>query len=883
MIDPASKAILPSPLILVLAIVAACSSSGGGDGNPPGGDDVADSLDRMGIDTTETVRQDTSGDALPEDFSPLGPSATVGQIDELLIVGPQIYTGPSGPGGPFPPQTLLENRVTFTKLSSTDASGTLSLSVTDVLPTGTVWESDLVSSQPGCCNTGPQTVRDVAAGDVDGDGVDEIIVVYLDGVDVSGVDQLWLQILDDGAGDPVTLVAVEDIRDVDVEAGDFDGDGTSEFALGVSSREATRVIIFEQDDTGEFNVQQEIPFTPLDTAFMSKFSFELAAGALDRDNPEELVVVLNETVDEGGSARYWVLDDAKTNFEPWVSAQLFQITEGGVSNGEIADVDLGDIDMDGLDEILIGGLYDISRDPCGTTNHMFIALDDGADPDARLTPIASGRKADNYIESGTGCSQVYDMYVQKAFVNAFDVDGDGQDEVHVGRHVYSFADPANPWNELYEIPYEAIGDGSTQGGAISAATASIVSGDLSGNGREELAVFLQFRDEISIWGLVGPDPGTAEWGRAFTIDTQFYNSQTRVFPILVPANLDKDGVALKYSEGEYRFLLTEPIIIAALAAAPCDPTIGQNIDACVTSYGTSESSDAGADGTVTVSTSAWVGGEAKIFGVGASVKAKVNRSASFSAGRFYSLEETVEFSTGPIEDTVVFTTLPVDQYTYTVVSHPDPTVEGEKLVINLPRSPITIQVERGFYNDSTTSDALKVGANVFQHTPGDLDSYPTEESADSLIETGGLVRVVGGVLLDATGIPIDPALAGRLLGDGLKTSRETTVGQGTGQTLTEIKFSETTTYRAGAEIGFELEAETTAGTVIGGSVGGSVEAGLSWGSSSSTVYRGVVGSIDAADFQDNVYNFGIFTYVYNYGDESKEQFEVINYWVERVQ
>ncbi|MBW2507176.1 MAG: hypothetical protein JRE81_00960 [Deltaproteobacteria bacterium] len=62
-----------------------------------------------------------------------------------------------------------------------------------------------------------------------------------------------------------------------------------------------------------------------------------------------------------------------------------------------------------------------------------------------------------------------------------------------------------------------------------------------------------------------------------------------------------------------------------------------------------------------------------------------------------------------------------------------------------------------------------------------------------------------------------------------------------------------------------------------------VDAGLSWGGSNSTVYRGTVGSINVADFPSNVYNFGLFTYLYNFGNPEAQQFEVINYWVERVE
>ena len=78
-----------------------------------------------------------------------------------------------------------------------------------------------------------------------------------------------------------------------------------------------------------------------------------------------------------------------------------------------------------------------------------------------------------------------------------------------------------------------------------------------------------------------------------------------------------------------------------------------------------------------------------------------------------------------------------------------------------------------------------------------------------------------------------------------------------------------------------MELETTGPAGFGGSVGGSAEAGISWGTSSSTTYRGTIGSIDAAHFADNDYSTGLFTYVYNYGRPDRQQFEVITYWVER--
>lgn len=257
-------------------------------------------------------------------------------------------------------------------------------------------------------------------------------------------------------------------------------------------------------------------------------------------------------------------------------------------------------------------------------------------------------------------------------------------------------------------------------------------------------------------------------------------------------------------------------------------------------------------------------------------------TASLSASRTYTLQESVEYATGPLEDTVVFATIPLDQYRYTVVAHPDPALVGTAITVNVPRTPVTLQVEREFYNASVAEGSFQVDANVFLHRVGELDSYPTEGDADTLIATGGLAHLGPlGELVDAAGEALGP-LGETLLGDGIKTQRPITVGQGTGQTSTEIVFTEDTSYRAGAEVAFDAELAVTGGGVgVGAGIGGSVGAGLSWGTSSSTTYRGTIGSIAADSFAENLYSTGLFTYVYNYGNQAAPQFEVINYWVER--
>ena len=856
---------------------------------------VDESLAKLGMNTTETARVDEQGEALPTDYAPLGSAFDVAQTDELFLVGLQMIDP-----APISAPQALANRAAFVELAD-DNTGDVGLSITELLAPGQTWEQDTKSGHPGANGTipGAQNTRAVAAADVDRDGQDEIVIARIAPGDPNEFGDVLISILDgeadsDGAvnfSQPERVVtSIKNVRDIAIVAGDFDGDGDEEVALGVSTTTEARVLPLKLGENGVFTIHEQAVKSLPQKMAGSSISMEMATGNMDLDNASELVVVVNEYhFDSGnyiGRSRYWVFDDGLTDHASVVSEQAILVDEGQNYTAVTASVAMGDIDGDARDEIVFGGLTSFESSSCYPVDHIYLALEDMQDAANPLGNIGGATYSFNYIPTGTGCNDNAELLkIRHVFINTLDIDGDGVDEVQANLRVFdNWLGAGGPWSEIYALPtdeYLKYSEGQHKGGVISAATTDMVTGDVTGDGRDDVISFAQWQKEITVWGLDGPSLESSQWSEILTIPTAFANSQTRVFPILTACNVDKDGLALKYSEAQYKLVFTEPIIMAALAAAPCVDGISQNYDACRTAYGLSQSQNAGIDGTVTVRASTWVGGEAKVFGIGASVREKVTASASFSAGRSYQLEQTVEYTTGPREDTVICTVLPVDQYTYDVVSHPDPSMIGKTIVINMPRTPITIQVEREFFNASTPPGSFKVGKSVFLHTPGQINSYPTEADADALIDTGGLGHLGPlGELVDAAGAALGP-IAEHLLGRGLKTDRVASVGANGGETSLELKFTESTDYRAGAEIDYELEAETTAGFIIGGSVGGSVEAGLSWGSINTTTYRGTVGEIAPEDFAGNGYSYGLFTYIYNYGDRSKPQFEVINYWVQR--
>jgi hypothetical protein len=342
--------------------------------------------------------------------------------------------------------------------------------------------------------------------------------------------------------------------------------------------------------------------------------------------------------------------------------------------------------------------------------------------------------------------------------------------------------------------------------------------------------------------------------RMRAIPVAFHNAQDPVNPILVPLNTDTDSPVLKYSEGEYRLVFTEPIVLAALAAAPFKNGIMQNVDACRTAFGNTETSGTEEERSVTFTASASVG--VNIDGGALSqsefeLKVTATAEATRLTSHAYTLSKTILFTSGPREDLVVFTTVPIDQYTFTIVSHPDPTLIGDPVVVNLPRDPITLQAERGFYNRTVQAGSVRIDERVFGHVLGDPASYPTRTDRASLLNQHG-------------GLSVGPV----------------SVGQGTGETEVTLEVGTELGQGGALELGFEVELEATAGSILGGvSIGASQTDTFRVTSGTSTTYTGVVGAIDAADFSANRYSFGLFTYVYR-DPATGQEFEVLDYWVE---
>ena len=535
-----------------------------------------------------------------------------------------------------------------------------------------------------------------------------------------------------------------------------------------------------------------------------------------------------------------------------------QGSNGGVHVALAGDISLGDIDGDGVDEVIMGGPTNFDTQ-CSGHGQIVTALDDAAHSFASLGAIFEPNAA------FTGCSNYANnpWKVYFTFVNTLDLTGDGVDTIVANQFLYEYAPSCatglcpkkDSTQAVMTLPDASfIANSSSDAGVtLSPTHAAVAVGDVTADGRQNLLVYVQWHPEVQVWGqsqvsAVGDDG----WAQLSSIPTDNYNYQANVRPILVPTQTEPSGPVLKYSDSSYKLVFTQPIVIAALAAAPCQESIDQNVSACVTTFGQGTSSGGGSSVSVSVTAGVTVGveEEAAVPFVGtfkAQEKESISATATATVSNSYDVTKTVTYATGSMQDGVIFTTVPYDQYTYTIVSAADPNLVGKLVVVSLPRTPITLIAERGFYNAAVPDGALKIDSRVFQHTIGDVSTYPTSAQEASLLSQYG-------------GIDNGPK----------------TVGEGTGSTQLSIAVSNEISATGTLAMDYSYDFETSGeGFVFGFNVGYGVSAGLTVTSGTSTTYTGTVGSISPTDFNANYYNFGLFTYVQPIDGQ---KIEVVNYW-----
>lgn len=820
---------------------------GTGSGTCPSGDTVECALVDLGVDTAASAREvrideDTTME-LPESYSPLGSTPSISRFAEIFTLGFPLDQGQFG----------TTNAHAVTEL----VPGANNNFTSDVLFAPP--EADTPWTSGGFRSAG-------AAADVDGDGRDEMLVVYRD---ISrGDTSVELVVLDDavdgnGISEPVMLSTLP-ARNFVIEAGDFDGDGDIEAAVGLMMGD-TAQLLFLNNENGSLGVAggsgQPVAFTA-EVHANGLFALAFEAGNLDFDNGQELAAIVNEyaashgNFGNSGVARYAIFDDAGSGYAELDAGTVSVNLSSGTAAAMGADIAVGDVDGDGVDEVVLGGLTDIG-DACSlNASYVVVVLDDQPRGFAELK-----NGSVPYEVLSNACGSGTNRQLTFAHVNTADVDDDAASEIQVNGLIFQDLREADGAAELalaHEIPQgEMLWDPTLGNSAtFSWLTSSVTAADVTSDGREDIIFVAQSGTtselrQVHVWGLDQIDG----WSRIHAIPADLEQSQISGRPQVIPANVNDDSLALRYSAGSHRFVFTEPVIIAALAAAPCSVDLGQTVGDCRTAFGKGTSSSVSTENAWSVSVGASVGYEAgfSFLGTevgGAEAVATVQRERRKITQNTYTLTKRVVHTTGPIEDSVIFTTVPLDVYTYTILSHPNPTLVGGEVQVRLPRDPISVMVDRNFYNDNVDDDSFQVDDRVLGHVAGDPFSYPDVAARNALLSQF----------------------------EGL-SSDEVDVGQGTGFVTAEINVFEEVATGQSYSLDTTVDLRTTAGGVLTGATFGSgAESTFVYSRGQESIYEGSVAQLPDANFPEDAYRFGLFSYVFE-DASSGQAFEVVNYWV----
>ena len=334
------------------------------------------------------------------------------------------------------------------------------------------------------------------------------------------------------------------------------------------------------------------------------------------------------------------------------------------------------------------------------------------------------------------------------------------------------------------------------------------------------------------------------------------------------ANTDNDSSYMNYA-GKHYYTYTDPQVLAVLASPPYfadlldRDDLSGNYAESTTSYSKSTGSGGGSTGSTTISVGAYVSYEQdiKIFGVTiASWEAEATITAGFTweTEHTSTLEQTVTYSATSGEDKVAFYSIPMEIYEYTSYV-PDGNGGYDKVItaVNIPHEASVRLLSLDDYEAIAEDYSVlpSISGSVLTHTLGDPASYPSDPDSYGK----NLVAKYTG----------DPASVGFTAAGG-------------GSTITqEIAMSEE---KQNAYIGF-----ATVDTKLGAGAGGvkvGVVAGFEGGGG--TVKISTSGSSFSGQLQDmpiEAQNYGyamnwrIFCYQYKQG---KVSFPVVSYAVTEV-
>jgi hypothetical protein len=720
-------------------------------------------------------------------------------------------------------------------------------------------------------NPGKDLIKRCVAADMDGNGRQEVIVAMFS----TAAKTISFYQITDGATQTMTLKQAitwntanpySDTRDwyhrIDLAAGDIDGDGKDEILI------TSENYLYILDDT-------YTPITVSDT--YGKYSalnsttgqcLRVECGDLDGDGRAEIVIANGDMYNNGNVAEISILKYTSTGFAKVVTAQK-AITTSTSKSICAAEVKIGDVDGDGYPEIVLAGIS-------YSTTQIYTMI---------MKPVITGGAVTSanillWYRAGSLTSQVehapnwdskrdYDSAIPDLAVG--DLDGDGKDEIASNNDVlvydtsatdnmlsYAFSSSGNGillpdlvdgwWDNIW------YGTGGIYSGkrADTAYYNQMFIGDINGDGNKEIVVLDYLRSYLRIYSYVTSE--TKIKRGANVSFTQMTN------PFLCLANIKNNSDVVEYVGHTLTF--SQPIISAVLASPPYYSNKNQNTSGMYTSFGKTNDETVGGSVNLGFSSGGSIGAKAAIPVVAnGEIESKVTVThsvdLSFSAEDSYGSE--ISFQSNAGHNSVIFTAVPVDVYTYKVISVGASTTRkvGDLVNVLATRQNQLYMTNVDFYNANNGSYP-DIDSTVFAHTIGNPHSYSTKATATSLLGVLDADSVLRAFMLSGSDgiVPHDDNYL------TLSYHKDHTIGS---------SFTYTLEVTRELEVSFIVVAGIQQSISVGFTIYGSVSTGEN--------FSGCVGGLNGADYTTaNCYNWGM--YVYKQALSDKQKFTVVNYWVQ---
>lgn len=750
-------------------------------------------------------------------------------------------------------------------------------------------------------------IHKTAAGDITGDGQDELLMIMSHKSDWNGSYdfQTHLFILrynpDTGETETLKEYVFNSFHKVvpygaDLAIADVNNDGYDDVIFTVDNWHLN----YDGYDIGNADRTKLYVYKKARTDWVSSpyslasgtYNTRVAVGNIDDDPYDEIVLISSQISD-----RYPNYKKTVAIWDAVAGPDYFYHTEWKswepdlvLSNEEQrTGLAVGDFDNDHIDEFAFGLIrndivdilsyqyhadsdnfvtykhFDISTDSGHTISNISLAVGDFEGDGADELTVSFLDKDDSNMGTSTPTWRFYNH----AFTN------------------YKIYPNQNKTTEIVPFGYSAY----------ASAGAQLSTGDVDHDGIDEIIIATTYGEKMK-WMLYNLEK------EAVGSSWEFKQTNTSSFDIsnhlksgdyfssgsfMTLGDFDGDSLKVKYTDDHWVHMI-DPVITTVLIAPPTEFDIPQAHHHSHVTFGKINETTV-EEGTTFESSIAWGFSIKEEFSLlaklaEAGVKEGVVRESKITDTTAVRTESVTSFTGDCYGNYVIFLGTAYHSYKYEIIASPDPDLLGTYMTIDLPVGSGYWKWEIDYFNENN-GDAPDIGAETFSSIPGRVASYPRPSVRDDIM--------------------INNEQSGVFSATTIGGSIEQHVNQGiSGNTGVGLTISEEESHEEEKAWGWENEIEAS---VCG--IGGWISSSFTKGSlvkftySQATEYEGGVGDIitcfneegsdscykaslveESEDYEENYpywdnyyYSWGMFVYNLFRSDENVK-YNVINFWVD---